>query len=188
MKFLLSNIKITGTENALRHRFPEPLCLIISKDKKGKINLCPVGNFTLVTWKPKIWAIALYKTHHTTKVISETNEFALCLPAIGQVNDVLYCSSVHGWNIDKTKNIKLKLIKSSKIKPPLIDNSIACFECKVIGKQLVKDQMIFFGEIVTSYTSGKNWQKKIYNWDDKTLGTIKLGIQSKKIKYSPQGE
>ncbi len=181
-------LKSQKTEAAVKHRFPEAVAFVVCKSKEGKVNLCPIGFFTLVTWFPKVWAIALYETHYSTKVISETDEFVLCLPSITQVKDVLYCGSVHGWDIDKTENISLKFKESKRVKPPLVEDAVACFECKVIGKHVVKDHTLFLGEVVVSYVSDKNWQEKIYNWDDKRLGTIKLGENSAPIEYSPEGE
>lgn len=179
-------LKQGNTEKIIKHRFPEPVALIVCQNSKGKINLCPIGFFTLVAWEPKVWAIGLDKTHYSTKVISETNEFVLCLPSIDQVKDVLYMGSVHGWNTDKTNNIAIKFKKSKLVKPPLVDDAIANFECKVIKKLKIKDHLVFFGEIVKSYESDKNWQDKIYNWDDKNLGTLKLGNRPMKILYSPE--
>ncbi len=179
-------MRLEDTEKALLQRFPEALALIVSKDVKGKVNLCPIGYFSLVTWEPKVWAVAIYKSHYSTKIIKDTNEFVLCLPAIQQVKDVLYCGSVHGWTEDKTKRINLKFIKSKKVKPPIIEGSIACFECKVIGKIKIEDHTLFLGKIVESYCSEKNWQDKIYNWDDKSLGIMQFGKKSMKISYSPQ--
>ena len=97
------------TEAVVKHRFPEAVVLIVSKDKNGKVNFCPVGFFSLVAWKPKVWLVALYKKHFSTKVIKETKEFVLCLPSIGQAQDVLYCGSVHGWTVDKTKHVAFQI-------------------------------------------------------------------------------
>ena len=177
-------LKNNDIEGVVKYRFPEAVALIITKNKTGKVDLCPVGFFTLASWEPKAWVISVYKTHYTTSVLKDTKEFVLCLPSFEQVEDVLYCGSVHGWKIDKTKNIKLKFIQSKHIKPPLIDNSIACFECKVAEEYDAMDHVLFLGEVVASYESNKNWKDKIYNWDDKKLGTLKLGGKSKKINYT----
>lgn len=172
----------------VKKKFPEPLALIVSQGKNGKINLCPIGYFSLVSWDPKIWGIGLYKEHYSTKVISDTKEFVLCLPSFEQVNDVLYSGSVSGKDVNKAENVKLKFIKSKRVKPPLIDDSIACFECQVLKEIKIGDSILFLGKIVTAYESDKNWTEKIYNWDDKKLGTIKLGDNFQNINYSPEGE
>lgn len=183
---MLKNIPI---EKAVKKRFPEPVALVISRDSSGKVNLCPFGFFALMAWEPKVWAIGSYEKHYTTKVINETEEFVLCLPAIEQVEDVLYAGSVHGWEVDKTKQLKnLKFKKSKFVKPPVIEDSIACFECKVIRKIKIADHFVFFGKIVAAHQSEKSWEEKLYNWDDKRLGTMKLGKKYQEITYSPEGE
>lgn len=48
--------------------------------------------------------------------------------------------------------------------------------------------MVFFGEVLAAYGSEKSWREKIYNWDDKKLGTLKLGDESVVIPYNPEGE
>lgn len=125
-------MKPTNTELAIKKRHPEGVALIVCKDEKGMVDVTP-GWFMLCSSDPSCWAIALYHKHYSHKVISETKEFALCLPSGSQKNDILYCGSVHGWDTDKLKKCKLRIIPSKKVSPPIIADSIACFECKVIG-------------------------------------------------------
>lgn len=180
-------LKEVDIEKAVKLRFPEPVALVVSKDKNGKVNLCPVGFFCLVAWEPKVVAVSLYEEHFTPKAISETREFVVCLPSIDQVEDVLYCGSVHGWETDKTKKVRFKFLKSKFVKPPLIDDSIACFECKVTKQLKVEDHILFLGKIVAAHESGRSWEGKIYNWDDKRLGTMKLGDEYSEADYCFEG-
>lgn len=179
-------LKQLDIEKVFTKRFPEPVALIISQDSKGKINVCPIGFFSLISWDPKIWSIGLYREHYTTQTLKETKEYVLCLPSIEQANDVLYCGSVHGWEIDKTKSTKFEFIKSQLVTPPLIDHSIACFECKVIKEVEVGDHFVFFGEVVAAHESDKDWGEKIYNLGDKQLVTFKSGNKSVQINFSPE--
>ena len=180
-------MKQLDTEEVVKQRFPEAVALVVSKDTEGKVNLCPVGFFSLMAWKPKVWAIGLYESHYSTKVIGDTNEFVLCLPAMEQVKDVLYAGSVHGWHIDKTKQTHLTFLQSTHVAPPLIDGAIACFECKVVQKHIVFDHTVFFGEVIASHGTEKTWHDKVYHWDDTRLGTMQYGDLSVDIPYSPEG-
>ena len=180
-------LKPVDIESGVLHRFPEALALIVSKDQSQKINLCPIGYFTLIAWEPKTWVIGLYEKHYSTKIISETKEFVLCLPSVEQAKDLLYCGSISGRKVDKTKSISLKFTPSSTVKPPLVEDSIACFECKVVQQRVIGDHVAFFGQIVMAYESGKNWRQKLYNWDNKKIGTIALGDKFNEISFSPEG-
>lgn len=181
-------MKSPAVEEVLQKRFPEAVALIVTKAKNGKVNLCPIGFFSLISSKPRIWSIGLYIKHYSTEILIETKEFVLCLPSIEQAKDVLYSGSVHGWEIDKTKKTtKLKFGPSQFVKPPVVKDSIACFECKVIKHTRVGDHVVFFGGIKAAHESGQSWKEKIYNLGDKKLTTLKEGDRSENITFNPEG-
>lgn len=179
-------LKKGDTEKVLEKRFPEAVALVVSKSKEGKVTVCPIGYFSLAAFAPKTWAISVYREHSTNKFIKATNEFVLCLPSMGWVDDVLASGSGH-YDKDKVKKLKFKFLNVSNSGVPIIDGSIACFVCKVVKEVDVGDHTTFFGEIVESYDSDKEWKEKIYNWDNKTLGSIKYGEMFKRIGFSPEG-
>lgn len=156
-----------STEDAVKKRHPEQVALIVCKDNNGKVNIAPIGWFTLCNSHPSCFAICLSNKHYSGKVISETKEFVLCLPSFSQKDDILYCGSVHGSDTDKLAHCQLKTIPSQKVQPPLIENSIACFECKVVKTCDAGDHKIFIGEILASYVSDK--KDKIYNLGEHNL-------------------
>ena len=90
-----------------------------------------------------------------------------------QRKDILYCGSVSGWKEDKFKHCKFKTIRSKKVKPPILENSIACFVCKVTKTCNTGDHTIFIGEILVSYVSGR--KDKTYNLGERNL--IKWNIK-----------
>jgi len=165
-------VKDIPTDDAIKKRHPESVALIVCKDSKRKVNITPIGWFTLCNSKPRRWAICLYNKHYSHKVILETKEYVLCLPSYSQKDDILYCGSVHGWDTDKLKNCKLKTLPSQKIQPPIIENSIACFECKVVKTCDAGDHTIFIGEVLASYVS--NRKDKTYNIGERNLVEWKL--------------
>lgn len=160
-------MKDIAIDEAIKKRHPEGIALIVCKENSGKVSITPISWFTLCNSKPRCWAICLYHKHYSHKVISETKEYVLCLPSFAQKDDILYCGSVHGWDIDKLKNCKLKTIPSLKIQPPIIEDSIACFECKVINTCDTGDHTIFIGEIVASHISDR--KDKTYNIGERHL-------------------
>ena len=165
-------MKIALIEEAIKKRHPEGVALIVCKDENKKVNITPIGWFTLCNSKPRCFAICLYNKHYSHKVISETKEYVLCLPSFSQKKDILYCGSVHGWDTDKLNNCKLKTLPSKTVKPPILEDSVACFECKVINAVNAGDHTIFIGEIVTSYISDR--KDKTYNIGDRKLIEWKL--------------
>lgn len=165
-------MKQVDSEKAVKMRYPESVALVVCKDKKGMVDVTPIGWSMLCNSRPRCWAIALYHKHYSHKVISETDEFVFCIPSYKQKKDILYCGSVSGWNVDKLKNCKLKITPSKKVKPPLIKDSIACFECKVIQKAKAPDHTIFIGEILAAYISDR--KDKVYNHGQRDLFKVKI--------------
>lgn len=160
-------MKVASTEEAIKKRRPEGVALIVCKDKDGKVDVTPIGWFTLCNSNPRCFAICLYNKHYSHKIISETKEYVLCLPSFSQKEDILFCGSVHGLDINKLKNCKLKIFPSKNVRPPIIEDSIACFECKVVNTANAGDHTIFIGEIVASYISDR--KDKTYNLGDRKL-------------------
>lgn len=160
------------TEDAVKKRHPEGVALIVCKDGNGKVNVTPIGWFTLCNSNPRCFAICLYNKHYSHKVILETKEYVLCLPSFSQKEDILYCGSVHGWDTDKLKHCQLKTTPSQKVQPPIIENSIACFECKVVQTLDAGDHTIFIGEVLVSYASDR--KDKTYNLGEHNLIEWKL--------------
>jgi len=164
-------MKKIDVESAVKARYPESVCLVVVKDKKGKVSVTPAGWSMLCNSKPRCWAVSLYHKHFSNKAISDTNEFVYCIPSFKQKEDILYCGEVSGWDVDKMKNTKFETIPSNKIKPPLLKDCIACFECKVIEKVKTPDHTIFVGEILESYLSGR--KDKVYNHGMRDLFKLK---------------
>ncbi len=160
-------MKTISTDDAIKKRHPEGVALIVCKSLDGKVDATPIGWFTLCNSNPRSWAICLYNKHYSHKVILETKEYVLCLPSFSQKDDVLYCGTVHGWDTDKLSKCKLKTVPSKKINPPLVEDSIACFECKVTKTCDAGDHTIFIGEIVESYISER--KDKLYNIGNRTF-------------------
>lgn len=160
-------MKKTNTETALKTRYPEGVALVVCKDEKSQVDITPIGWFMLCNSTPQSWAISLYHKHFSHHVISKTKEFTLCLPSYKQKKDILYCGSVSGWNEDKLKKCSFRISSSTKIQVPLIEDCIACYECKVIKTTTLPDHTIFVGEILVSYVSERT--DKIYNLGNRSL-------------------
>lgn len=163
-------LKEVDAEEAVKLKYPEPVALVSCTDKSGKVNFITIGWFTTCSRKPRTWAISIGKSRYSHKCLEEVPEFVLCLPSEEQKKDILYCGSVSGRDVDKLKNCSFKAMPSKYVKPPLIDNSAACFECKIIDKMDAKDHTVFLGEVKAAYVSGKT--RKLYNFGDAELRTL----------------
>jgi flavin reductase (DIM6/NTAB) family NADH-FMN oxidoreductase RutF len=166
-------MKENKIEKAMKATYPEKVALIVTKDEKGKVDITPICWFMKTSFKPypKTWAISLWKNHYSTELIKRNKEFVLCIPSIKQKKDISFCGSVSGREVNKLEKCNFKLIQSIKVKPPMIKDSMACFECKLIKNMLVYNQMLFVGKIVAAKYFKK--AKKVYHFGNYRLGVIR---------------
>ena len=103
----------------------------------------------------------------------DTKEFTVCIPSFLQAKDTLFCGAHSGWKVDKLSKTKFVVLPAKKVITPLIDGSLACFECKLIDKMETSDHTIFLGEIVAAHVSGE--KEGLINLGHHTLVKIKRG-------------
>lgn len=148
---------------AIKRKYPEPVVLVVSCDTKGKPNVMPAGWSMVASGEPPMLAVSIAHKNYTHKLIEETGEFVLCFPSEEMKGLIEYSGSCSGRDVDKFAEYNIEVISSKHVKPPLIKNSAACFECKVRGKLVAGDHTIFAGEILASYISDEN-RNRLYNF------------------------
>jgi len=109
--------------------------------------------------------VAVNHVNYTHKLIEETSEFVLAFPNENMENIIRCTGSCSGRNTDKFAVCGIETLVSKHVKPPLIRDAVACFECKVTGRLVTGDHTIFAGEVVASYVSSK-YKDRLYNFCD----------------------
>jgi len=157
-------MKKVKIEEAIKKKFPEPVSLVVCLDEGGMVDITPVGWFMMCNFTPKSWAISLNHSRYSHEVISQTNEFSLCLPTFVQKDDIIYCGTHSGRDVNKLENTSFETMPASKIKAPILKKCIAGYECKVVDKLKLSDHTIFIGKVLASYVTDE--MEKIYSLGD----------------------
>ena len=165
-------MRAVDIETALKRKYPEGVVLVVTTDGK-KVNFAPVSWITNASRRSRSWVLSLYKGHRTTKNIEKNKEFVVCFPSEKQKKDVSYCGTVSGNDVDKLKKCKFTLTTAKNVKAPLIKDSVACFECKLLKEVVVpkSNHVIIIGEIVAAYVSKE--KKRLFHWGNYKLNVIK---------------
>ncbi|RJS84399.1 flavin reductase family protein [Candidatus Bathyarchaeota archaeon] len=164
-------MKETSWSEAIRSKYPEPVVLVVSCDSNGKPNVMPAGWCMVTSGSPPMLAVSIGHERYTHKLIEETGEFVIAFPSEGMTDVIIYTGSHSGREVDKFKKCKIRTSPSRFVKPPLIEDAVACFECKVKGKLVTGDHTIFAGEVLASYISEK-YKKRLYNFGDNIFRII----------------
>ena len=156
---------------AIRRKYPIPVVLVVSCDREGKPDVMPAGWSMVTSGTPPMLAVSIGHGRYTHKLIEETDEFVLVFPSEGMGSLIDYTGSCSGRDVDKFADYGIETLRSRHVRPPLIRDAVACFECKVRGKLVTGDHTIFAGEVVASYISEK-YKDRLYNFGNRRFRTI----------------
>jgi len=156
---------------AVSRRFPEQLFLLGSVDKKGKANIMPIAWCMLTSFDPYMVAISVCKERYSHSLISQNKEFTLSFPTADMKEEVLFCGTHSGRDMDKLKESGLKVMPAQKVKPPLIYKCNVNLECRVVGELDTGSNTIFVGEILAAYISEQAC-KGLYSLGGDRYGSI----------------
>jgi len=145
--------KGTNREAMNLWRRPSRIVLAVSVDESDNPNIIVLGWKMQTSFDPPMVAISVGKTRYSHGLLLGSGEFILAIPGGNLAEEVLYCGTHSGRDVDKFKETNLTPIPASKVKPPLIKECIANIECKVVGNLDTGDHTIFAGEVQASWIS-----------------------------------
>lgn len=148
---------------ALREvKMPERVSLIVSVDEKGRSNIMVANWHMQTSFDPLLVAVSIGKTRYTHTLLSKIPEFVLAFPSKGMEKTVEFCGTRSGRSVDKIKELNLRVAPAKFIRPSLIPDCTANFECKIVEKVDTGDHTIFIGEVLAAHINEKK-KKKLYS-------------------------
>jgi flavin reductase (DIM6/NTAB) family NADH-FMN oxidoreductase RutF len=153
--------------------YPSRVVLVTSAGKSGKPNIMTVAWTAILSMNPFMVGIAVSPKRHSHKLISESKEFVVNLPAFELEKQMEFCGTKSGRDIDKFKETGLTPAKSEKVKAPRIAECYAWLECKLVNSIETGDHTFFVGEVVASGEREKGGRGFIYDNGQK-VAEIKL--------------
>ena len=148
-------MKRSRIDEAISRKYPEGVAMIVSVDEKGRPNAMPAGWYMFTSGDPPMLAVSISPKRYTHELIQRTQEFVVAFPSKDQGRLVDLCGSYHGDEVDKFDCFSIPTEPAEIVKPPLIEGSVACLECKVVSSLTTGDHTIFAGRIVAGHVSSK---------------------------------
>jgi len=146
-------------ESYVKFSPPSPVVLVTCISKEGKPNIITIGMYMPISFRPPLLIIGVSPKRYSHKLIRETGEFAINVPPKNLVKQAIYCGTHSGLKVDKFKETGLTPIPARVVKPPLIKECLAHFECKLYAAHEAGDHTIFVGEVV-SVTLEENLERE----------------------------
>ena len=132
------------------------------------LNTMTIGWATIgFVWRKPIFMIAVRDSRYTFGILERAADFTVSVPAAGMHDEVMFCGTKSGRDVDKFKACDLKPVDSKQVVSPVIDTPGIHFECKIVFKASMdpvyldedydslypeKDyHTLYFGEILACY-------------------------------------
>lgn len=136
---------------AMKHKYPEWIVLIVTADAQGRVDIMPAGWSMVASGSPPMFAIAVGHGRYTHELIEQGKEFVIAFPVPGQEDDVLYTGTHSGRDVDKLAATQFRTLPATRVKPPLIEGCVVNLECVLDSQTPAGDHSIFVGEVVASH-------------------------------------
>ena len=136
---------------ALSHKYPEWIDLVVSRGADGHVNVMPVGWSMIASGTPLLYAVAINAQHHTTRLIRETREFVVAAPSASMGPATLYCGTHSGRGGDKIAPAGLQLVPATSVRVPLLAGAVYNLECVLHKEVETGDHITFVGEVVAAH-------------------------------------
>ncbi len=145
--------------------------ILVTSHHKDKSNIITIAWQTPVSIKPPALAISVGKERFSLELIRKSGEFIVNIPSWDLLEQMLYCGTHSGRDVDKFKETKLTPEKAEKLlKAPKIKECIGAIECSVIDYREIGDHVIIFGEVI--YAEAEEDLFKDGIWDAEKAGLI----------------
>ena len=129
---------------------PGPVVMVTTA-RNGRPNIMTMSWHTMIDFEPPILGCVVSDRSYTFGILKATRECVINIPAAELAKKVVECGNVSGRNVDKFNAFRLTPIKSSRVKPPMIDECYANLECKVIDAKMAARYNLFILEVVRAW-------------------------------------
>lgn len=158
-------------EKFYRIYYPAVASLVTSKD-----NIMAVAWQCPLSKSPPMFGVSIAEKRHTYKLIEETKEFAVNFVENKYLEDLMYCGSNSGENVDKFEETNLTPEDAEKINSKIIKEAVGVIECKLDKRIETGDHYFIVGDVVNvkgeeDYLENPLKYKRPYHFSGKNFGT-----------------
>lgn len=135
-----------------RYLEPGPIVLVTSR-VRDRTNVMTLGWHTVLEFSPSLVGLMISSGNHSFRMIRETGECVINLPTTELTDTVVRIGNTSGADIDKFSEFGLTSDQASSVKPPLIRECHASFECRLHDDALVDRYNFFIFEVVKAHVA-----------------------------------
>lgn len=165
--------KQTEFSQADKNKYPQPVVIVIVKDKNGKANPVTIGWTMSASAKPPMVAVALAVKHYSTEAIRYSKCFTIAYPSTEMADAALFFGSRSGRDVDKFAEFDCKTEPAKEIDSLLLTDADANLECTLESETIAGDHVIFVRKVVASHMNTEIKKRLFAIGPNHILGPIK---------------
>lgn len=143
--------RLKDIESAMRRHSIEPSVFVVSLNSDGKPNVMACGWNVKLSYKPPLIGVSLKKTGYSHELIEAQKQFVVAVPTPEMEEQLMYAGSVSGADVDKLKELDLRMQPAEEISVPILTDARVNFECVLEQKVEVGDHFLYVGRVVAAH-------------------------------------
>lgn len=136
-----------------QHLETGPVVMVTTMDKAGRPNVMTLAWHAMMDFEPPIVGFVLGEQSLSFKTLKATRECVINIPTVELARKVVGCGNTSGRNTDKFKKFGLTPVRAARVKPPLIAECYASFECKVVDSRLANKYNFFILQVLKAWVA-----------------------------------
>lgn len=146
--------KITTQIKKFQYFYPYPVAVIGAQFGKT-VNFMSCAWHTALSFSPPLFGVCVSKKRKTHKIITEAREFTVNFLATEQIKLSAQMGRISGHDRDKIKEFQVKLSPAKVIQSPILEESYAAFECRLVEARAYGDHDLFVGQVLAVHEEEK---------------------------------
>ena len=138
---------------------PGPVVLLTTADK-GRANVMTMSWHMMVEFEPPLIACVVSSANHSFAALRKTKQCVIAIPPLALAEKVVKIGNSSGRDIDKFAAFGLTKLPAECVKPPLIAECFANFECTVADARLVNSHNLFILEVLKAWADPRQKNAK----------------------------
>jgi flavin reductase (DIM6/NTAB) family NADH-FMN oxidoreductase RutF len=129
---------------------PGPVVLVTTA-RTGRPNVMTLSWLTMMDFEPPLVGIVMGEQSYSFGNLKATRECVINIPTVELAQKVVRVGNTTGAKVDKFKAIGLTPVPAARVKPPLIKECFANFECKVKDSRMAAKYNFFILEVLKAW-------------------------------------
>ncbi len=130
---------------------------LVSVDAAGRPNAMTIGwGLVGTVWGKPMFLALVRPSRYTHGLIERSGEFTVCVPLGRMKEELAFCGSRSGREVDKFKELGLEALPATQVAVPIVGGCDVAYECKVLVRTPLVPSGLLDAGVRSKYYSGGN--------------------------------